>query len=154
MIRASKFDIVMLICIVVAFIGAIVSACIPAESGVLVTSPYSSSDYADCSVGWRNEYGRGYSITDLYTEKDILSVDKPFYLYRTIEASSSDCILIMRTHDLVVNVYDNGVLVHKTGENGRDGVLSSFDNYISVSVNGKSSLHEIKLEIYKTTSAT
>ena len=154
MIRASKFDIVMLICIVVAFIGAIVSACIPVESGVFVTSPYDSSDYADCSVGWRNEYGRGYSITDLYTEKDILSVDKPFYLYRTIEASSSDCILFMRTHDLVVNVYDNGVLVHKTGENGRDGVLSSFDNYISVSVGGKSSLHEIKLEIYKTTSAT
>lgn len=154
MIRASKFDIVMLICIIVAFIGAIVSACIPGDSTLSAVSPYYNSDYSDCSVGWRNEYGKNYFISSLYENKEILSVDKPFYLYRTIESEKNDMILCMRTHDLVVNIYDNDVLVYKSGDNGRDGVLPSFDNYISVPIENNSSFHEIKLEIFKTTAAT
>lgn len=154
MIRASKFDIVMLICIIVVFIAAIVSACIPDSSALLAASPYHDSDYSDCSVGWRNEYGKNYVISSLYENKNLLSVNEPVYLYRTIESEESDNVLCFRTHDLVVNIYDNGKLVYKSGKNGIDGVLPSFDNYISVPIKGNSSFHEIKLEIYKTASAT
>ena len=154
MIRARKFDVVMLICIIVAFICVIVSACIPSDSSVSAAKPYKDSDYSDCNIGWQNEYGKTYTIDSLYERKDVLSVNEPFYLYKTIESRDSDSVLSMRTHDLVVNIYDNDVLVHKTAENGIDGVLSSFDDYIFVPIKANSSFHKIKLEIYKTSAAT
>ena len=77
MIRASKFDIVMLICIIVVFIAAIVSACIPDSSALLAAAPYHDSDYSDCSVGWRNEYGKNYVISSLYENKNLSFVNDP-----------------------------------------------------------------------------
>lgn len=152
MVRASKFDIVMLICICVVFIGAIVSACVSGSNGYNLINSVSKTDYQDYSIGWRNEYGRGYDITKLYETNGLLSVSEPLYLTRSVETSGEDKTLFFRTHNVVVNVYDGDELVYKMADDGCTDVPAGFDNYVSVSLSSQKKSHNIRLEIYKTKS--
>lgn len=152
MVRASKFDIVMLICICVVFIGAIVSACISGGNGYNLVNSVSKTDYQDYSIGWRNEYGRGYDITKLYENNGLLSASEPLYLNRAVETSGEDKTLFFRTHNVVVNVYDGDELIYKMADNGISDVPAGFDNYVSVPISGDRNSHNIKLEIYRTKS--
>ena len=152
MVRASKFDIVMLICVCAIFIGAIVSTCISGNNGYNLINSANKSDYHDYTVGWRNDYGRGYDVTKLYENSNLLSVSEPLYLSRTFDAAGSGRTLFFRTHNVVVNVYDGKELVYKTADNGDANVPVTFDNYISIPIDGDNEIHNIRLEIYKTKS--
>lgn len=104
---------------------------------------------SDFSYGWKNKDGIMMNINGMIETDPDLSEDIPLVVTKTEEFGKEGETIYLHTRNLVVNIFADDVLLHKTAANGIIDSIPGFDNYILVNV-PDSGKKEIKLEIYRT----
>ena len=107
------------------------------------------SGLSDFSYNWKNKDGIMMNINGMIDTDSELSVDKPLIVNKTEKFREDGETIYIHSRNLVVNIFADGVLLHKTASNGVIDSIPGFDNYILVNVPGAGK-KEIKLEIYRT----
>lgn len=103
----------------------------------------------DFSNNWKNSDNIIMNVNGMVnTDKDV-SVDVPLIVTKTEKFSEEGESIYIHSRNLVINVYCDGKLIHKTADNGNISGIPGFDNYLLTEIPGTGS-KEIKLEIYRT----
>lgn len=148
--EAFRFDILMIICLLVVFlfvgISVVLSALKPHEQ-INIGDDIKTIDYSE---GWQTAAGVKVRINEFSLNDSTLSVNKPLVLIKKIENIENGEMLFIQSRNLVINVFINDNPIYITAETGKIQGLSGFDNYIFTDIPFSSNGGTLKLEIYKT----
>lgn len=148
--EAFKFDILIVICLLVVILFVIVSGVVSLTQTPALQNSGDSVTTVDFFEGWELENGVRVRINEFSVSEKNLSEYRPYILKRKIEDIENGEMIFLHTRNLVVNIYIDDEPVHITAENGDVDGLPGFDNYIFADIPVSSMGKELRLELYKT----
>ncbi len=148
--EAFKFDVLMIICLLVTIVIVIVSgvySAIKPSGRINPGDPVKTLDYSD---GWVTANGVKVRINEFSINESSLSVEKPLVLSKKIENVENGEMLFVQSRNLVINLYIEDEPIYITAESGKIADISGFDNYIFTDIPFSSNGKTLKMYIYKT----
>ncbi len=148
--EAFKFDILIVICLIVVLVFVILSGVISLTQTSDLKNSMDDLSTVDYSDGWELENGVHIRINEFSINENNLSTDVPYILTKKIENVENGEMMLLHSRNLVINVYIEDEPVHITAENGRVNNLPGFENYIFADIPMSSNGKQLRLEIFKT----
>ncbi len=149
--QAFRFEIVFIICIVVATAVTAATAIISLMScPAHFNTASKKSNIVEYADGWKSSYAFSARLDTSFLDVNELNTDKPFVFTKVLTDVGSEDVLFISSHNLVINVYIDGEPAHITAESGEIKLLDGLENYILVKIPEKAQGKEISLEIFKT----
>ncbi len=148
--EAFKFDILIIICLLVTLTIVIVSSVHSAVNPSALINTDEALKTVDYTEGWTTDSGVKVRINEFSINSDNLSVYRPLVLKKTLKDLANGEMLFIQSRNLVINIFINDEPIYTTAKNGSIGGLPGFDNYIFTDIPYSSEGGVLKLEIYKT----
>ena len=145
----KKFWLIMLVVMTVVTAMAVGASFFASVTSSDINSASSKATLTDFSGNWKNSDGIIMNINGMINTNQSFSEDVPLIVTKTEKFATEGESIYLHSRNLVVNIYCDDVLLHKTGDSGVIDGIPGFDNYILSEVPGSGS-KVIKLEIYRT----
>ena len=147
--REKKFWLIMLVVMLVVTAMAVGSSFFSSFSSSNINVPADKNNLKDFSSNWKNGEGIIMNVNGMINTDRNFSEEEPLIITKTEKFASEGESIYLHSRNLVINIYCDDVLLHKTIDSGIIKGVPGFDNYILSEVPGSGS-KEIKLEIYRT----
>ena len=145
----KKFWLIMLVVMTVVTAMAVGASFFASVTSSDINSASSKATLTDFSGNWKNSDGIIMNINGMINTNQSFSEDVPLIVTKTEKFATEGESIYLHSRNLVVNIYCDDALLHKTGDSGVIDGIPGFDNYILSEVPGSGS-KVIKLEIYRT----